>query len=660
MADWYFLVLLVGICLWTATLYLYIYVDLKNYLLFIGRLNYAAGALVSLGITAFSYYFPWKKFSFPRWVEYAFLFYSVALFFISLFTPLIDASELMTPDGPVVTLGQYYYLYSIHLGASIFLSLFFGLKKMRHLSGLDKVRFQYSFWVFIPVYSFCYLVATILPIFGIIDQFKYMFLIFIPGIIAAFYATIKYRFLDIRFTISKTIRVTLAFALSLIAPFSVYLFFYKNSIQRLPSPYLVPFLIGFSFWFYAYLLKFFNSHTFQKFFGTTATEYFIKAVNRLQRKSLIYTSLRQFQEDIHQAFIVGLRIDFANIVILDETNRQKFRTLIKYSEHAKGALVLKEARLLGQNKSLLGELENLGEVVLPLYHPNQDLLGFLVLGEKVFGDAYSKEEIEALEKAQNNFSLKLTGVLFNSQLQKEVRRKTQSLKKQNERIRELLRQQADFIAVSAHELRTPLSIAILQTEMLENALAETEKREDAKNAGEALHKLQDLVQKLFTVQKYDINKVDLNLEKVRLSDFLAKIFREFEAVMREKTIAFQLENKLENDFVISIDPLQIRQVLQNILSNAAKFTSKNGRAVLRAERRGENILLAVRNSGSPIPDHDKRAIFEKFRSLQTSKNKGLGLGLYLCKKIIELHRGKIWVEDVERQTEFRIQLPIKA
>ena len=91
------------------------------------------------------------------------------------------------------------------------------------------------------------------------------------------------------------------------------------------------------------------------------------------------------------------------------------------------------------------------------------------------------------------------------------------------------------------------------------------------------------------------------------------------------------------------DQAQLRQVFHNLLTNASKFTPKGGRIELSLSSKDSQIQVSVDDSGDGIPDVLKKSIFEKFRTKKAGA--GIGLGLYLCMKIIELHKGKIWVED---------------
>ncbi|MFH1375206.1 MAG: HAMP domain-containing sensor histidine kinase [Patescibacteria group bacterium] len=380
--------------------------------------------------------------------------------------------------------------------------------------------------------------------------------------------------------------------------------------------------------------------------GVGGAKDFRGIVREFKNKNVIYTTLKKFEDDLQKVFEKKLHITSARLVILNEKNRKSFERLVRLFEKRKGVLVLKDTA-------------RLSEVVIPLFHPSRGLSGFLALGEKSSGDNYSRKEIRALEEATPLLSLKLSETLFSSELRKRVSKKTENLRRQNGRIRELLQQQADFISVSAHELRTPLSIALLQTEILEHTLMNSgsKEKDSIKSAREALEKLQRLVQKLFNVQRHDLNKIGLNLKKIKIADFLSGIYKNFQPLMQDKSINFRFENKIPHYLSLKIDPLQMQQVLGNVLSNAKKFTPAGGRVTFRAQAEKNQILLLISDNGPGIPAESRSSIFEKFRSLHSSKGKGIGLGLYLCKKIIELHQGKIWVEEsASGGAQFCIQL----
>lgn len=302
---------------------------------------------------------------------------------------------------------------------------------------------------------------------------------------------------------------------------------------------------------------------------------------------------------------------------------------------------------------LLPELKKMGEVCLPLFSPSRELLGFFTLGKKDFNDPYSKEEIEAIRQLSSYLNLELTSILYKSELKKAVDRKTKDLQ-------EILKQQSDFISVSAHEFRTPLNIALLQTEVLEKSLEDSPKQKFAQKTHKALKQIHSLTNQIFEAQRYDLKKVQLKLQPTNIHEFLEDMYANFAPLMRQGSIDFSFQNKLPKDLKIKIDATQIYQVLQNLLTNAKKFTPAKGVVHVRAGIFGKNkVRVCIADSGTGISDDNKKTIFEKFRSEESSKGTGIGLGLYISKKIITMHKGKIWVQDApDGGAEFCFWLPI--
>jgi len=150
------------------------------------------------------------------------------------------------------------------------------------------------------------------------------------------------------------------------------------------------------------------------------------------------------------------------------------------------------------------------------------------------------------------------------------------------------------------------------------------------------------------VQQYDLNKVDIQKEKVDLKNFVKNIYKDFRHVMKEKSLDFIFDDKVTTKTAdIEIDKSQMRQVIHNILNNAYKFTHKGGEISLFMKKNEDGYLIKISDSGKGVPEADKKRIFEKFQTNNRTAG-GIGLGLYICKKIIELHGGKIWMEDSDQ------------
>jgi signal transduction histidine kinase len=124
-----------------------------------------------------------------------------------------------------------------------------------------------------------------------------------------------------------------------------------------------------------------------------------------------------------------------------------------------------------------------------------------------------------------------------------------------------------------------------------------------------------------------------------------------------KTAGMEVENRLKKPLYVRANPI-IEEVFLNLLNNAAKYTADGKRVVIDAIEDSKSVTVAVKDYGPGIPDEDKEEIFNRFERRDRAGVKGMGMGLTIVKRIVELHSGKVWVEDnPEGGSIFYVQLP---
>ncbi|KKP38943.1 MAG: histidine kinase [Candidatus Peregrinibacteria bacterium GW2011_GWF2_33_10] len=473
------------------------------------------------------------------------------------------------------------------------------------------------------------------------------------------YAVVKYRFLDLRLNLSKGVKRIISFILASLVFFGIVV--YGWIIVNL-RPALAGF-IGLIFFALCQtaLNQLLDSNSFYKFFHKTLNYHnfvdFKKIIDDFKNKVPFYTHLEEFEKQMLKTFCQNLRISAARIVVIRKDNKDKiyykFRHLIRYFETHHDFLVTEEINLQQNNDEkkiiFLSELKQLGQVCFPLYQADRKLIGFFVLGRKPFDDPYSKEELSLLNTTARYIALSLSVILYNYELHIEIAEKTKNLREQNKEIKKLFKMQSDFIAVTAHEFRTPLSIALFQLEeLLDESSAQFKQGDSIQTIKSSLENLKYLTQKLFDVQLYDLNKVEIRPITVDVVKFVNDIFLDFRNIMAEKQIIFKLFNHLkQTDHRIYMDELRMRQVLNNILSNAYKFVDNRGKIYIDLRKDAADIIISIADNGPGIADSEKQRVFEKFQTKKASMAMGIGLGLYISKKIVELHKGQIWVENAD-------------
>lgn len=182
-----------------------------------------------------------------------------------------------------------------------------------------------------------------------------------------------------------------------------------------------------------------------------------------------------------------------------------------------------------------------------------------------------------------------------------------------------------------------------------NLEAATRKRLDV--SFKSVRYLISLINDILSVSSIEGNRFKLTPQKMSISDVLLQVLDEIESLAQEKNISL-VNSILDNKFEVEADPERIKQVFINLISNAIKFTPEKGSITISAESRGKEIAISITDTGQGIKKEDIPKLFTKFGKLSDSTDhpsnkKGVGLGLYICKKIIELSKGTIGIKSEE-------------
>jgi signal transduction histidine kinase len=244
-----------------------------------------------------------------------------------------------------------------------------------------------------------------------------------------------------------------------------------------------------------------------------------------------------------------------------------------------------------------------------------------------------------------------------TQLYEETRRQARELEKAS-------KLQADFSAMIAHDLRSPLmnimGVADVMIEGMFGAVTEEQKKWLRRIQGS----LVDLVSDFLDVAKLESGYVELNREAVNIAALIEKSVESHRLLALDKKISIKgvIDPALPS---IHADPRRLDQILSNLISNAIKFTGEEGHLEVGAAHAGATLVKVwVKDDGVGIPSDDIGRLFEKYRqagNVRQSNQKGTGLGLVICKMIVEAHGGKIWVESAEgRGSTFIFSLPVSG
>ncbi|HET9905276.1 MAG TPA: ATP-binding protein [Anaerolineales bacterium] len=229
-------------------------------------------------------------------------------------------------------------------------------------------------------------------------------------------------------------------------------------------------------------------------------------------------------------------------------------------------------------------------------------------------------------------------------------------------LKEIDRIRSEFVHTVSHDLRSPLTSVIGYAELVERAGSLNENQQDF------LHRIQDSVQHITELinDLLDLGSIEAGMdtrrEYVQLEGILHYTLEMLQGQIKSKSIKVQTDIGLALP-ALRANPIRLRQVLDNIVGNAIKYSATNGEVKISIHPEGDQLILQVTDEGPGIPAKDQPHVFDKFyRASNVNSNvDGSGLGLAIVKTIVENHQGRIWLEStLGKGSSFFVVLPIHS
>ena len=245
----------------------------------------------------------------------------------------------------------------------------------------------------------------------------------------------------------------------------------------------------------------------------------------------------------------------------------------------------------------------------------------------------------------------------------ELEAATKELQEANRRLKELDRLKDEFVSTVSHELRTPLTSVRAFSEILydNEDMGKEERHKYLDIMVKETERLTRLINEVLDLAKIESGRADWFMENIDLTEVIKEAVASTSQLFREKAITIV---EMTPTFPIRVfaDRDRLMQVAINLLSNAAKFSpSEEGSVTVRVYFKEREIRVEVADNGLGIHPEEQKKIFEKFKQitdLRNGKPKGTGLGLTICRRIIEYHNGRIWVEsEPGKGSKFTFSLP---
>lgn len=638
-------------------------------------------------ILAFSFIFPTLIYR-RAWVFAAI--YSVIFIIASQWLLFFDKDWIQkvvidSQKGLQTIMGPTYIFWSIMIWIAFGWALFNFISNSRKSTGRAKQQLTYLFYGFGLWGIFVSIPDVVMPIF--FKDTSYFSLSVITSLLftgAVSYSIIKHRFMDIRSVVARAIAFSalLTFVGGVYAILAYLLSAYVLGIESTQSQLilnaLVTIIIAFSFNRIRTLLE-----------RVTDRLFFRRQYDSEQLLSKLGTTmsttidLNALVSQVLQSLIDEMKMSHGIFVILGELSiydtivlKYDQKVVLTYTQLLpvlqKGDIFIFDELEEGVVKQFMRDLK-LG--LIRVLKVRNEVVGMLMLGDKSSGDIYSQQDLKVIEILVPEVSVAIQNSLsydrikkFNVILSEEVKKATGDLQKANDTLKQLDQLKDDFVSITSHELRTPMtairSYAWMALNRPDIPLSEKMKKYLSRTLA-STERLINLVNDLLNLSRIEAGKVAITPKVFSIIDLTNEVLEEVKAKADEKGIQLLIMSGTVP--TVFADEDKVHQVLLNLIGNSLKFTPHSGKIVIKFFVDGITVDTSVTDNGPGISREDQSRLFEKFGRLDSSytaaaTSGGSGLGLFICKSLIHLMHGQIWAssQGLGRGATFTFSLPIAS
>ena len=275
---------------------------------------------------------------------------------------------------------------------------------------------------------------------------------------------------------------------------------------------------------------------------------------------------------------------------------------------------------------------------------------------------HTAHNIAHILKNSGYFIIIVSLAISSIQYIKIAKEREQVISSQYEKLKETDKMQRDFINIAAHELRTPIQPILGMTGLLQSKIKDIEHREFLEVTIRNAKRLQRLTEDILDVSRIESHALDLKKEWFDINKMIENVVRDCRNQLEmNNNYDVRILYESKGNIFVQGDRERLTQVISNVVGNSLKFT-KTGNISISSEKKESQVIVSLKDTGSGIDPEILPRLFTKF---VTKSDKGTGLGLYISKKIIEAHNGKIWGKNNDNDddngigAEFGFILPIE-
>ena len=663
-----FLLFIIFSSLWFVLYFLTYLVSDKNILLYVSRFTYWISFLGIYVLGIFLLYFDKYNFKVKEIKKIKFVSVFAILFAIIVFFTSFTVKSIYYNFELNWYYEKFWCWYHIYLFLElimIFVFSFIVYKKYKKLQYINKIRYKYILiWLFIFVFLGLFF-QWILPVFWIYLFEKEVILYILPFLLAVWYSSTKYSFIDFSFRYKKI----LSFFLAVFTV--VFLFYLRQQLYSYISRWFVEYWwINYNFTVFDIIIWIILFTGFYNLYlnilpWNIEYENLINYLNDLREKIPFIMDLDLLNNFLQKEAKNNFNIKYFEIKKIDSIKNQEIYNF--FNKSTDNDIFINDFVFLEENKHKLNlkkikkEINKKIAIIFPIRNNKNELVWILELGFKPFKELYFLEEINIIKK----FVKFLAGHLKYIDIYNEVNNLNLCLdKKIDEKTIEynnLINKQKEFISIISHEIKTPVMISSFQ---IENILDELENKKFNKNnikkevslLKEQITKIANLTKTIFSVEQYDLKKIKLYLEKVDIVNLLNTEIKLIKSIYSNVKIDL---NSFSKSYFIEIDKVLFTQVISNLLNNSIKFIeNKNPIISITLKEEKKFLIIIIEDNWIWFKNWEEKFIFDKYN---TWKNKyvWLWMWLYLCNKIVKLHKWEIiaWNSKKLWGAKFIIKIP---
>jgi signal transduction histidine kinase len=228
--------------------------------------------------------------------------------------------------------------------------------------------------------------------------------------------------------------------------------------------------------------------------------------------------------------------------------------------------------------------------------------------------------------------------ILNKNLEKRIKERT-------EEVEQLLKQKDEFINQLSHDLKSPLNPIMMLLPVLEKQEIDPKKIECFQVLRRNVEYMKNIATKTLELAKLNSPKTRFLIGKINLKDEINRIIRNKKTLFQSKNL--QVQNNITKKSLINADKLRFEELLSNLLENSVKYSNEKGKITIDAVKENDYMKISISDTGVGMTKKQMKHIFEEFYKADKSRHdfESSGLGLTICKRIVEKHGGKIWVES---------------